>query len=118
MGEDDVAEGRRILAQGKIPAYEKPEDAVKSFLNMVEYQRNLKLLTETPATIPHAFTPNTAKNRKIISDIASLWQDHFDSARSQGDPDQLRYSGSERWAGQKSTQKPGHWLRTSGFRSL
>jgi acetyltransferase len=71
MGEDDVAEGRRILAQGKIPAYEKPEDAVKSFLNMVQYQRNLKLLTETPATIPHAFTPNTANNRKIISDIAS-----------------------------------------------
>jgi acetyltransferase len=71
MGEDDVAEGRRILAQGKIPAYEKPEDAVKSFLNMVEYQRTLKFLTETPATIPHAFTPNTANNRKIISDIAS-----------------------------------------------
>lgn len=71
MGEDDVAEGRRILAQGRIPAYERPEDAVKSFLNMVEYQRNLRLLTETPATIPHAFTPNTAENRKIISEIGS-----------------------------------------------
>ena len=71
MGEEDVAEGRRILEQGKIPAYEKPEDAIKSFLNMVEYQRNLSLLTETPATIPHAFTPNTASNKKIISDIAS-----------------------------------------------
>lgn len=71
MGEDDVAEGRRILARGKIPAYEKPEDAVRSFLNMVEYQRNLRLLTETPGTIPHAFTPNAAKNRIIISDIAS-----------------------------------------------
>jgi acetyltransferase len=71
MGEDDVAEGRRILVQGKIPAYEKPEDAVKSFLNMVEYQRNLRLLTETPATVPHAFTPNSEGNRKIISDIAS-----------------------------------------------
>jgi acetyltransferase len=31
----------------------------------------LRLLTETPGTIPHAFTPNTTKNRKIISDIAS-----------------------------------------------
>jgi acetyltransferase len=70
MGEEDVAEGRRILAQGKIPAYEKPEDAVKSFLNMVEYQRNLRLLTETPATIPHAFAPHTVENRRIISDIA------------------------------------------------
>lgn len=71
MGEDDVAEGRRILAQGKIPAYEKPEDAIRSFLNMVEYQRNLGLLSETPATIPHAFTPDTAANRRLINEIAS-----------------------------------------------
>jgi acetyltransferase len=71
MGEDDVAEGRRILTQGNIPAYERPEDAVKSFLNMVEYQRTLKLLTETPATIPHAFTPNTAANRKLLREIAA-----------------------------------------------
>jgi len=71
MGEDDVAEGRNILAQGKVPAYENPEDAVRSFLNMVEYQRNLKLLNETPATVPHAFTPDTAANKKIITDIAA-----------------------------------------------
>jgi len=71
MGEDDVAEGRRILVDGKIPAYERPEDAVRSFLNMVEYQRILKLLTETPATIPHAFTPNIAANRKLINEVAS-----------------------------------------------
>ena len=116
MGEDDVAEGRRILEQGKIPAYEKPEDAVRSFLNMVEYQRNLKLLTETPATIPHAFTPNTANNRKIISDIASSGRIHFDGTGSQGNPDQLRYSGSERRAGKKSgrSQSIGCAYRVSG----
>lgn len=71
MGEDDVAEGRQILSQGKIPAYEKPEDAVRSFMNMVEYQRNLRSLTETPATIPHAFSPRTAENRALIDAIAS-----------------------------------------------
>lgn len=71
MGEDDVAEGRHILAEGKIPAYERPEDAVRSFLNMVEYQRILKLLTETPATIPHAFSPKSVANRKLINEVAS-----------------------------------------------
>jgi acetyltransferase len=71
MGEDDVAAARRILEQGRIPAYETPEDAVRSFLNMVAYQRNLKLLTETPATIPHAFTPHTAQNRQLIGEIAA-----------------------------------------------
>jgi acetyltransferase len=71
MGEDDVAEGRSILDQGRIPAYEEPEDAVRSFLNMHEYQRNLKLLNETPATIPHAFSPRTAANKEIICAIAA-----------------------------------------------
>lgn len=71
MGEDDVAESRRILDQGKIPAYQKPEDAVRSFLNMVEYHQNLKLLNETPTTIPHAFRPNTSRNRDIIRSLAS-----------------------------------------------
>jgi acetyltransferase len=71
LGEIDVAEARYILEQGRIPAYERPEDAVKSFLNMYEYQRNLILLNETPATIPHAFTPRTGANKKIINAIAS-----------------------------------------------
>jgi acetyltransferase len=71
MGEDDVDEGRCILDQGNIPAYEEPEDAVRSFLNMTEYQQNLKLLSETPATIPHAFSPKTAENKEIISTIAA-----------------------------------------------
>ncbi len=102
MGEDDVAEGRRILSQGKIPAYEKPEDAVRSFLNMVEYQRNLRLLAETPATIPHAFSPNTGKNRKIISEISSSGRIYINGSRGQGDLDQLPNSGSERRAGKKS----------------
>lgn len=71
MGEDDVADARWILERGKIPAYETPEEAVRSFMNMVAYQRNLKLLTETPATIPHAFTPRTEANRQILGEIAT-----------------------------------------------
>jgi len=71
MGEDDVSRARRILKQGNIPAYEHPEDAVRSFLNMYEYQRNLKLLQETPNTIPHAVSPHTESNKKIIREIAA-----------------------------------------------
>jgi acetyltransferase len=71
MGEDDVAEARRMLEREKVPTYGKPEEAVRSFLNMYEFQRNLKLLAETPATIPHAFTPNVAANKKIIGEIAA-----------------------------------------------
>ncbi|OGG04935.1 acetyl CoA synthetase subunit alpha [Candidatus Gottesmanbacteria bacterium RBG_16_52_11] len=71
MGEDDVAEGRRILEEGSIPAYEKPEDAVRAFMHMYEYERNLELLYETPGTVPHAFTPATQDNRILITDAVN-----------------------------------------------
>jgi acetyltransferase len=66
MGEGDVAGARLILEEGSVPAYERPEDAVKAFMNMYNYGRNLKLLYETPATIPHAFSPDTVKARTLI----------------------------------------------------
>ena len=71
MGEDDVADGRRILDHGKIPAYKSPEEAVRSFLNMCAYRRNLKMLNETPHTVPHAFTPMVEEARKLFRQAAS-----------------------------------------------
>lgn len=68
MGEDDVAEGRLILEDGRIPAYEKPENAIRAFMNMYLYDLNLDLLQETPGTIPHAFSPKVDLNREIIND--------------------------------------------------
>jgi acetyltransferase len=72
MGEVDVAEGRKILEEGNIPAYEKPEETVRAFMNMYLYDKNLQLLQETPASIPHAFVPRTDENKKIIKDAMAL----------------------------------------------
>ena len=36
---------------------------------MHKYEKNLRLLYETPSTIPHAFKPKTEKNRKLIKSI-------------------------------------------------
>ncbi len=69
MGESEVEAGRNILKEAKVPVYAIPETAVRSFLNMYQYSRNLELLYETPATIPHAFKPQTQKNRDIIDGI-------------------------------------------------
>lgn len=71
MGEDDVAEGRKILEQGNIPAYEKPEDAIRVFMDMYEYDMNLQLLYETPGTVPHAFSPNTQENKILIAEAVN-----------------------------------------------
>jgi len=69
MGGDDVEKGREILKDGNIPVYRIPESAIRCFMNMYRYSKNLELLYETPATIPHAFTPKTEENRKLIDDV-------------------------------------------------
>jgi len=69
MGEDDVRQGREILEKEGIPCFRIPEDAVKTFMNMYNYSRNLELLYETPATIPHAFQPQKVKAKKLISRV-------------------------------------------------
>ncbi len=69
MGEKDVRCGCEILKNGKIPCFRVPEDAVKTFMNMYNYSRNLELLYETPETIPADFNPERKKAKKIISDV-------------------------------------------------
>ena len=66
LGEDDVAEARTILRKAHIPTYDTPEKAIQSFINLYIYAKNLELLYETPATVPHAFSPRTEANKKII----------------------------------------------------
>ena len=51
MGGERAAEGRRILLQNNVPAYATPEEAVKTYLYMYRYRRNIDLLYETPAEV-------------------------------------------------------------------
>jgi len=67
MGGKSVQEGRVILENNNIPIYRQPEDAVKSFINVYKHSENIKNLYETPATTPHAFSPDTEANKKIIN---------------------------------------------------
>jgi len=69
MGEDDVRNGKNILEKGGIPCFNIPEDAVKSFINMYNYSRNLELLYETPSSIPDAFTPSKTKSKRLINNV-------------------------------------------------
>lgn len=69
MGGDDVALGRNILEKGNIPVYRTPEDAINCFMNIASYSNRLEMLYETPATIPHAFSPKTDKNRELLNKV-------------------------------------------------
>jgi acetyltransferase len=60
MGAKSIAAGRDILIHQRIPTYDTPEEAVKTYLYMYKYQRNLELLYETPVELPVEQAP--AKN--------------------------------------------------------
>ncbi len=51
MGGKDFQKGLSALAQHHIPSYQTPEEAVKTYLYMYKYKRNLELLYETPSEL-------------------------------------------------------------------
>ena len=60
MGGQEVKEGRGVFVDKGIPNYDTPEEAVRTYVNMCRYKRNLDQLYETPDELPAQQTP--AKN--------------------------------------------------------
>ncbi|HVN95016.1 MAG TPA: bifunctional acetate--CoA ligase family protein/GNAT family N-acetyltransferase [Syntrophorhabdaceae bacterium] len=52
MGGKTIEEAKEVLIHSNIPTYVTPEEAVKTYLYMYKYGRNLELLYETPADLP------------------------------------------------------------------
>ena len=63
MGGKETQEGREIFFRNSIPTYDTPEEAVKTYLYMYNYERNLEILHETPADVAVDSAPpnNTLK---------------------------------------------------------
>ena len=52
MGSQEVAKARQLFYESNIPTYEFPEEAIKTYLYMYQYARNLEELYETPEDLP------------------------------------------------------------------
>jgi acetyltransferase len=57
MGYGAVEEANRIFTESNIPTYSTPEQAIKTYLYMYQYKRNLELLYETPEELPVDVAP-------------------------------------------------------------
>jgi acetyltransferase len=55
VGGLNMREGITILNNAGIPAYQTPEQAIRSFMTLVQYSINLQTLFETPRDIPCEF---------------------------------------------------------------
>ena len=52
----DVIEAHRILNESGVPTYDTPEQAIRAFMYMFSYERNLNLLQEIPPKLSHELT--------------------------------------------------------------
>jgi acetyltransferase len=72
MGGRETQEGRDIFFRNSIPTYDTPEEAVRTYLYMYNYERNLEILYETPADVPVDSAPpnNTLRAfvRKVLAE--------------------------------------------------
>jgi acetyltransferase len=71
LGGQSMHEADDILVEAGIPSYKTPEQAIRAFMTMVSYSRNLEILYETPKDIPVEFTIDRVKLRKEFEQIIS-----------------------------------------------
>ena len=69
MGGVRVSEARETFIHHNIPTYETPEGAVRAYMNMVKYKRNLELLYETPAALPRYKAPSNDTLKALIRNV-------------------------------------------------
>jgi len=67
VGDATAAAAREMFHEARIPSYDTPEQAVRSLMYMVDYQRNQETLMETPPSVPEDFTPDTGQARSVIA---------------------------------------------------
>jgi len=52
LGYGDVEDANKVFSQNNIPTFTTPEQAIKTYSYMYQYERNLELLYETPEELP------------------------------------------------------------------
>jgi acetyltransferase len=67
MGGKRIATAVDVLNEAGIPTYDTPERAVRAFLYMVEYSRNIEMLLEVPPKIAGNLAFDQEKARKLFA---------------------------------------------------
>lgn len=66
MGEEIVREARAACYAADIPTYSTPEEAVRTYMYMYRYQRNLDTLYQTPEELPVDLSPPKSHLKLLI----------------------------------------------------
>ena len=68
VGGDHQRDARRLFNEHGVPSFETPEDAVRAFMYLVNYQRSQAALLETPPSLPLAIAPDREPCAAIVAD--------------------------------------------------
>ncbi len=71
MGFGAVQEANSILNANNIPTYSTPEQAIKTYMTMYQYQRNVELIYETPEELPVDAAPPKRPIMVILRNAAA-----------------------------------------------
>jgi len=71
IGYEAVEKANKIFNANNIPTYQTPEDAIKTYMYMYQYKRNLELLYETPEELPIDSAPPKRPIMNILKQAAS-----------------------------------------------
>ncbi|MET0962317.1 MAG: bifunctional acetate--CoA ligase family protein/GNAT family N-acetyltransferase [Noviherbaspirillum sp.] len=66
LGGDAVAAARQEFSAQGIPTYDTPEEAVRGFMQIVQYRRNQDLLMQVPPSLPEDFGPDRAAAQALV----------------------------------------------------
>jgi acetyltransferase len=70
MGYGAVQEANSILNANNIPTYSTPENAIKTYMYMYQYERNVELIYETPEELPVDAAPPKRPIMTILRNAA------------------------------------------------
>ncbi|MFQ5538634.1 MAG: GNAT family N-acetyltransferase [Gemmatimonadota bacterium] len=68
VGAGTTAPALKIFADAGIPSFDTPEQAIRAFMELVEYGVRQDLLLETPPSLPEAFQPDPERATRIIEE--------------------------------------------------
>ncbi len=80
VGGDHQRDAAALLTAHGVPNYATPEDAVRAFMYLVNYQRNQAALLETPASVPVAASPDRATVHALVAEALQRGGGWLDAA--------------------------------------
>ena len=71
LGGDGTRDAKQIFYKHGLAIFDTPEDGARAFMQLVDYQRNQALLTETPPSLPDEISPDTESANEVIQKALS-----------------------------------------------